>query len=333
MMHYVDADIPDFSQTYQQIFVPNNDDTFGDPNLYDITIAGDCDNMGLGLSGGKLCRRLDANEMLWFIARIRSFRWCLWTVSFVGMLVFLFLTYFIANPVDPAMMGQAMAGMQPDPHGRCYCGYITEPGGEREKNMVNAMARGFPNASNFRYFGQLQLPMMGMQPPMGMPGQPGMPGQMSGQPGMPPGMPMMPGMGPRRHGSQLRVVLVYGWSCASVGIAPFIVREMFYYWEMIEFYKKNTTGELQKFWNDFDTTQLGLTLWLAILSCWPLWLAVTKIALFPFCYVAKSGCAGMPNPMGGDDAAMQPQGMQPETPIDPKERTGGLTEDWAQRRD
>eukprot|EP00756_Hemistasia_phaeocysticola_P003421 Hpha_TRINITY_DN12236_c0_g1::TRINITY_DN12236_c0_g1_i1::g.16661::m.16661 len=261
-----------------------------------LAIVG-CVNRRVRLSGGDVCRRLDADEMLWFIGRVRTFRYVLWALAFFGFLMWCSIVYMVANPPDPNM--QMAESMQ-----RSCCVLKVERGSDREKAMTSAMQeqRGFPNPSNYRYWGQM---FSSMNMGMGM------------------GMGMQPGAGfqapPRRKGSNLRVVLHYGWACASTAAFPFIVREMFYFWEVIDWYKANTAGSLQTFWQDFNDRSLGCNLWLIIFVCWPMWWFIMKIALSPFAY-ALSMCSGMNMQEGQMPASNQAQD-------DPAERgKGGSSE-------
>jgi len=249
-----------------------------------LAIVG-CVSRQVRLSGGNICRRLDADEMIWFIGRVRTFRYVLWSLAVVGFLVWLSLVYAVANPfAQEAIEHTQHAGAE-----RACCYINPKDSDERKEAMKSA----FPeqracnlNASNYRYFGQ----MFGAQAA--------------------PGMTSM-----RKKGSNLRVVLGYGWACASTALFPVICREMFYFWEVIDWYKGNTTGDLQKFWNDFYDTSLGCNLWLIIFVCWPMWWFIVKISLWPlgaalYCCMSGAAMGGVQEtqtlPMAGNQAKSDP---------------------------
>jgi len=276
-----------------------------DGNINDTLAIVGCVSRRVRLSGGDICRRLDADEMIWFIGRVRTFRYVLWSLAVVGFLIWLSTLYAVANPFDVHTAEQPMQEQRVC----CYINPAAEGNQERTDALKGSLQEArscSANSSNYRYFGQMFGPQMQAQ---GMQAQ-------------------------RRKGSNLRVVLGYGWACASTAMFPFIVREMFYFWEVIDWYKANTTGSLKQFWDDFHETSLGCNLWLIIFVCWPMWWFILKMALWPLgaaLYCCTSGASGMGAGMSGTQDH-QMQMMTNQANNDPGERgengSSEVLENW-----
>eukprot|EP00759_Apiculatamorpha_spiralis_P041782 PhF_6_TR40239/c2_g1_i1/m.59846 len=70
------------------------------------------------------------------------------------------------------------------------------------------------------------------------------------------------------------------WSVISIPIFLFTAHEMYQYWNLIDFYLANTTGDLHDFWYQFDQKHLPSVICVWLYLCWPFLWFWGKFGLF-----------------------------------------------------